>query len=287
MNALLSALTWTAIAVLLLVWLPLMAVVRVFDVDKAHYATGRLFRLVGYAMTKVNPAWHVTRSGTMPADPRLPYVVVSNHQSNADIPLISTLPWDMKWVAKAELFRVPVVGWMMRLAGDIPVDRGDRRSRVLVLRRAQHYLARRCSVMFMPEGTRSKDGRVRPFQDGAFRLAIEAGVPVLPLAIDGTQHALPTHGWQFGAADCRVHVLDPIETTGLAPTDAPALRERVRQSIIAQIATWRGVDPATVDGAAVPLPESVAAEVMPDAAPGAVEEPSNSPARGPLERKDG
>ena len=214
----------------------------------------------------MNPAWRVERSGRIPADPRRPYVVVANHQSNADIPLISTLPWEMKWVAKAELFRLPVVGWMMRLAGDIPVDRGDRRSRVEVLHHARRSLDRRCSVMFMPEGTRAKDARVKAFQDGAFRLAIEAGVPVLPLAIDGTSDALPKAGWRFGPVRCRLHVLDPVETTGLDPSDAAALRERVRQAIVAQIAAWRDVPPSSVDGT-VPLPS-----------PEAVEEASNSPA---------
>ena len=248
MNALRSALTWAAIVGLILVWLPLMAVVRLLDRDPAHYATGRLFRTLGNLMTKVNPAWRITQTGTRLADPRNPYVVVCNHQSNADIPVISTLPWDMKWVAKSSLFRLPVVGWLLRLADDIPVDRGDARSRAAVVLRAAETLAARCSVMFMPEGTRSKDGRVRRFQDGAFRLAIEAGVPVLPLALDGTADALPKHGWRFGSADVRLHVFDPVPTTGLGVDDAPALRERVRQGIVAQIAAWRGVAPEAVDG---------------------------------------
>ena len=76
-------------------------------------------------------------TGDLPADPRHPYVVVSNHQSNADIPLISRLPWEMKWVAKKELFDVPVLGWEMLLAGDIPVDRRDAESRAPVLVRAR------------------------------------------------------------------------------------------------------------------------------------------------------
>jgi 1-acyl-sn-glycerol-3-phosphate acyltransferase len=249
LRAPLSALTWLVIAGLLLLWLPLMAVVRVFDRDPAHYATGRLFRQVGALLTRLNPAWKFETTGELPADPRRPFVVVCNHQGNADIPLVSTLPWDMKWVAKAAMFRVPVAGWMMRLAGDIPVDRGDSRSRSLVLLRARYYLERHCSVMFMPEGTRSRDGRVRMFQDGAFRLAIEAGVPILPLAIDGTRDALPRKGWIFGPVNCRLHVFPPVETTGLTPAQAPELRERVRESIVERIAGWRGVDPSDVDGA--------------------------------------
>lgn len=255
LRAPLSALTWLAIAILLLLWLPLMAVVGLFDRDPARYRTGRLFRQVGALLTRLNPAWRFETTGVTPADPRRPFVVVCNHQGNADIPFISTLPWDMKWVAKSALFRVPVVGWMMRLAGDIPVDRSDSRSRSVVLLRARHYLERHCSVMFMPEGTRSRDGRVGAFQDGAFRLAIEAGVPVLPLAIDGTRDALPRKGWMFGPVNCRLHVFPPVETTGLTPALAPELRERVRAAIVDQIASWRGVRPADVDAAALRVEE--------------------------------
>lgn len=251
LSALQSIWTWTAIAVLLLVWLPLLAVVRLFDRDPAHYRTGRWFRRVGMAMTKVNPAWHIEITGEHPDNPRHPYIVVSNHQSNADIPIISCLPWEMKWVAKASLFRFPVVGWMLRLAGDIPVNRRDKISRARVLVHAKQVLAKNCSVMFFPEGTRSRDTRVHRFSDGAFRLAIKAQLPILPLAIDGTQDALPKHSWQFGRAEAvKLKVLPPISTTGLTADDTPALRERVRQQIIGELASWRNVLPETVDALA-------------------------------------
>ncbi len=249
MNAITSALTWVAITLIVLACLPVMAVVRLFDRDPARYTTGRLFRWMGGLTTRVNPAWTITRTGSIPPDMRRPYVVVSNHQSNADIPVISRLPWEMKWVAKAALFKVPVGGWMMRMAADIPVDRRSATSRAAVVLHARDRLQKRCSVMFMPEGTRSKSRTVGRFQDGAFRLAIEEGVPVLPLALDGTADALPKHGWRFGAADIRLHVFDPIPTEGMSPDDAPALRERVRRQIIAQVAAWRGVPPEVVDGA--------------------------------------
>lgn len=247
MQAVRSALTWAAILVLILVWLPLLVVVRLFDRSPVHYATGRLFRRLGALMTKVNPAWSIMQTGTPPADPRHPYVVVSNHQSNADIPVISRLPWEMKWVAKQVMFDLPVVGWLLKLAGDIPVDRRDPQSRSEVLPRAKAILENRCSVMIFPEGTRSRDGRVRRFQDGSFRLAIEAGVPVLPLALDGTAAALPKDGWAFGEVSVRLHVFDPVPTKDLTPEDAPLLRERVRQTIIEKVAMWREQPAAAVD----------------------------------------
>ena len=253
MKALSSALTWAAIAAIVLVTLPVLVVVRLFDRDPARYRTGRTFRWFGGQVTRVNPAWTIQVTGDAPADPRRPFVVVSNHQSNADIPLVSRLPWEMKWVAKKELFEVPLLGWEMRLAGDIAVDRRDPESRARVLQRARAVLATRCSVMFFAEGTRSRDGRVKAFQDGAFRLAIETQTPVLPLAVDGTMDALPKHGWVFGRATCRVHVFPPVETAGLTMADVPALRERVRQTIVDEVAAWRGTTPESVDALAVPV----------------------------------
>ncbi len=275
MKAIQSALIWAAEVGLILLWLPLLAVVRLFDRDPAHYTTGRLFRLLGNAMTRVNPLWRVHIEGAFPDDPRLPYVVVSNHQSNADIPVVCRLPWEMKWVAKAELFKLPVAGWMMRLAGDIPVNRNDRASRTRVLTTAKQVLKHRCSVMFFPEGTRSRDGRVRRFQTGAFRLAIEAGVPILPLAIDGTRDALPKNGWKFGnAIDAYLKVLPPIPTDGLNPSDADELAAQVRDRIISQIADWRGTSTADVDAL------SASADEPSSTLSSGVEETAKTPQRG-------
>ena len=190
---------WASVSLLILLWLPLLAVIRVFDRDPALYSTGLWFRRLGRMMTKVNPSWHLRVEGEMPSDPRNPYVVVSNHQSMADIPLLSNLPWEMKWIGKIELFRLPYLGWMMRLARDIPVDRGDRRSGAAMLLKAIHMLKLRCSVMFFPEGTRSPDGRVWRFNEGAFHIAVKAQVPVLPIAVEGSYRCLPKKSWRFGS----------------------------------------------------------------------------------------
>jgi 1-acyl-sn-glycerol-3-phosphate acyltransferase len=167
----------------------------------------------------------------MVRDPRRPYVVVSNHESFADILLISHLPWEMKWLSKAELFRVPFVGWEMRLVKDIPVWRGDRRSAIEALRQCRDRLEKKVSVMIFPEGTRSESGQMGAFKDGAFRLAVEGGYPILPLVLAGTRPALQKHSWRMGRAVAEVRVLAPIETTGLTSKEVPALRDRVREVI--------------------------------------------------------
>ena len=236
---------WTALSALIIGWLPFLALVRLFDRDPARYRTGYYFRRLGCAITRVNPAWRVDITGYELTDPRRPYVVVSNHQSLADIPVLSCLRWEMKWIAKTELFKIPFVGWMMRLAGDIELERANPRSGAAALFKARDYLQKHCSVLVFPEGTRSRDGRVGAFSDGAFRLAIKEGLPVLPIAVEGTQGALPKHSWRFGdTSTIHVRVFPPIETADLARTEAGALADEVRQIIIQQIAEWRG-DPAS------------------------------------------
>ena len=251
MSVLLSIYSWLVNGLLILVWLPLLAVVRLFDRDPAHYVTGRWFRRLGAIMTRANPFWKIEVSGEMPENPRNPYVIVCNHQSMADIPIISLLPWEMKWVGKAELFRLPIIGWQMRLAGDIPLDRKNRRSRVSVLIRAREYLHNRCPVIFFPEGTRSRDGRVGAFNEGALGLALKEGIPVLVLALDGTRDALPKSSWVFSQSGLiRLKVVGEIWPSAVKEADARSLTERARGMIIDQLASWRGCPAEEIDALA-------------------------------------
>jgi 1-acyl-sn-glycerol-3-phosphate acyltransferase len=244
-----SLITWFTTSILILFWLLLLTVSRLFDRDPVHYQTGFLFRKLGKALTRVNPSWKIHISGEIISNPRRPYVVVCNHQSMADIPLISNLPWEMKWLAKIELFKLPILGWMLRLAGDISVDRKNPRSGAQALIKAQRILEQKCSVMIFPEGTRTLDGRVRQFSEGAFHLAIKAKVSILPLVIEGSHDCIPKNSWKFGKpSEIFLKVLPPIETTRLTIQDVPALRDTVRSVIMKQIAEWRSVPVETVDG---------------------------------------
>src|SRR6478735_5526355 len=227
--------TWAVLGFLLFVGVPLLALLvgLTWPFDRERYWTGRLFRQVGVLTAKANPLWHFRWAGTPPADPRRPFVVVSNHESFSDILLISHLPWEMKWLSKAEIMRIPFIGWCMKLAGDIPVWRGKVDSARNAMATALDVLKTRVSVMIFPEGTRSPTEEMLPFKDGAFRLAIEAGVAVLPLVVTGTRDALAKHDWRMNPARATVTVLEPIETTGLTLDDVAALKERVR-NVIAQ-----------------------------------------------------
>jgi 1-acyl-sn-glycerol-3-phosphate acyltransferase len=231
-RSIVSVWTWMVLVTCVVLWLPLMSLVRLATLsDRGRYWVGYLFRRIGPIVAALNPLWKFRYTGTVPADPRRPYVVVSNHESFADILLISHLPWDMKWLSKIELFRVPLLGWLMRLAGDVPVKRGFGPSAVEAMARCREILSQRVSVMIFPEGTRSPTRELLPFKDGAFRLAIDAGVPILPLALHGTGTALPKHDWRFGRSTAVVQVLEPVETEGLTPADVPVLKEKVRSTI--------------------------------------------------------
>ncbi|HZX54884.1 MAG TPA: lysophospholipid acyltransferase family protein [Ilumatobacteraceae bacterium] len=237
----LSMWAWLTLGIIVIVWVPMVAVVRLVTApfDKGRYAAGYLFRKLSVVHQWLNPLWRFKTSGVRISDPRRPYIVVANHQSFVDMLLISQLPWEMKWLSKEDFFKYPLVGWLMRMAGDIKLIRGKRESVVAAMDSCKDRLSKRVSVMIFPEGTRSTDGEVRKFKDGAFRLAIETGTPIIPLVLDGTYPALQKGDWRFGIADAEVRVLQPVETAGLTIDDVSSLRDRVRTMITDELASMR------------------------------------------------
>jgi len=240
-RSLLSIWSWFALGVIVIVWTPLVAVVRIVTApfDKGRYATGYVFRRLCVVHQVLTPMWRFHTSGKLPENKRNPYVMVSNHESFVDMLLISHLKIEMKWLSKKSIFNIPLVGWMMKMSGDISLVRGDRSSGSAALEVCKSWLDRKMSVMIFPEGTRSADGEMRAFKDGAFRLAIETGTPILPLVVHGTRSALRKHDWRLGDSDAEVRVLDPIDTTGMTEADIPVLRDRVRELIANEVASMR------------------------------------------------
>jgi len=237
----LSVWAWFALGVTVLVMTPMIAVVRLVRApfDPGHYHAGLLFRKIAVVHQKLNPLWKFRVTGDVPADPRRPYVVVANHESFVDILLISHLPFEMKWMSKSEFFKIPLLGWDMRMAGDIRLVRGEKGAGLKALTETRDRLDKKVSVMIFPEGTRSKSGELQDFKDGAFRIAIQTGLPILPLAVLGTRDALIKHDWRFGVTEAEVRVLEPILTEGLAKADTDDLRERTRDVIAAALDDMR------------------------------------------------
>ncbi len=232
MQRLLNAWAWTVTVVVVIIGTPIVALVFALTApfDPGRYAAGRAFRLVGVTAMRLNGLWRFRVRGSL-ADPRRPYVVVANHESYADIFLISCFPWEMKWLSKDTMFKIPCMGWMMQMAGDIKLIRGKRESAIDAIKQCRDRLSKKVSIMIFPEGTRSREWEMLPFKDGAFRLAIEAGAPILPIAVAGTRSAMAKGTFQFQPARAIAQALEPIETKDLTLADLQTLKQRVRERI--------------------------------------------------------
>lgn len=225
-----SFLVWIVWQLLVILWTPVVALALVFTGwwDRPRWITGRVFRFGARILVALNPFWKVRVEGQVPSRDAHPFVAIANHESLADVVLIGCLPWDMKWLSKASNFRVPFLGQMMRMAGDIEVRRSDAESRATSMLDMKKWLERGASVMIFPEGTRSPTSEMLPFRNGAFRLAIETGRPIQPLAVSGTRFAISKGSMRFGRANVVVRVLAPVPTVGLGQADVVSLRNRVR-----------------------------------------------------------
>jgi len=180
--------------------------------------------------TWVNPLWPVRITGREKIDPHTTYVMVSNHLSLLDILVLFRLFRHFKWVSKIENFKIPFIGWNMRLNRYIELKRGDRDSIREMMVAAEATLRAGSSIMMFPEGTRSKTGVLQPFKTGAFELAIRTGLPLLPIVLAGTSDALPKRGFVLqGRHPISIAVLDPIPPERFRGLDAKALAESTRQ----------------------------------------------------------
>lgn len=152
-------------------------------IDRRSYAWfARFWGKLGINMAGIT----VTLSGTEQI-PDGPIIVMSNHASNFDIlALQGYFPRPLSWIAKKELFRIPVFGWSMKRGGYIPLDRGDGRKALKSMEDAAQQIKSGTSVIIFPEGTRTRDGQLLPFKRGGFLLAAKAGVPVVPVTINGS-----------------------------------------------------------------------------------------------------
>ena len=169
------------------------------------------------------------------------YVYVSNHISYLDPPSIAQkLPHNISFVAKKELTRIPLFGASIRLARMIIIDRSNPAKAYASLKRAGEVIRNGLSVLVFAEGTRSRTGDLQPFKKGAFFLAIEAGVPIAPIVVEGSQYTHRPGDWKIASHRVEIHFLDPIDTTGYTQDQVEELMERVQGVIATEQARIRG-----------------------------------------------
>lgn len=189
----------------LIVWL----LVLPFDRDKKiiHWFLMYESLILSYLI----PIWSIRIEGRENAIKGKTYIIISNHQSLLDILLLNCLRYRYKWISKIELTKVPVIGWYLKMADYIVINRGNEESKIEMLEKSYTFLKKGISIMIFPEGTRSLDNEIGFFKRGAFQLALQANLPLLPVLIDGTGGILPKHGLIFGSGhEIRIKVLDPV-----------------------------------------------------------------------------
>jgi 1-acyl-sn-glycerol-3-phosphate acyltransferase len=162
-------------------------------------------------MMMASPAWTMEFEGTEKYDPSEPTIFVSNHQSFLDMPFIYQLPWKMKWVSKKSLTYIPVMGWLVWLTGHLTIDRSSK-SALKKLDNLVQPLKDLVPVMIFPEGTRTMDGNLKPFKNGAFILCKEYGFKLQPMVIDGGYDAMPSGSGDLNPnITFKLKVLDAID----------------------------------------------------------------------------
>ncbi len=159
-----------------------------------------------------------------------PCVFIANHQSMIDVwAMFAVIPPSTRFVAKRELFRIPVFGWALSCSGFVPIDRDNRAEAIRSLRAAAEQIRAGRSVVLYPEGTRSRDGRLRPFKKGAFHLALQARVPIVPVVITGSHAVLPPRSLRVRPGPVTVHLEPAIDAARHAPDDVQGLLSEVQE----------------------------------------------------------
>jgi 1-acyl-sn-glycerol-3-phosphate acyltransferase len=223
-DTLVSLLLWPLTALQILLWLALF-----FLLDKTFLPGPRMNRLVRFANRRITDLAliRVRRHGLERLDLRQSYVYCMNHVSMLDTPvLVQSIPHHARALQDHRHFRIPVYGAFCRMLGQLPINPRDKQANEASLQRALQLLHSGKSVAVFPEGHRTRDGRLAEFYPGAFRLAIEAQVPVLPVVTRGLRNLCPHKEWRFRPGRVDVLFGEPIPTAGLGPDDLQALSDR-------------------------------------------------------------
>ncbi|MFH1102617.1 MAG: lysophospholipid acyltransferase family protein [Pseudomonadota bacterium] len=212
---------WTAFMAIMIVGLSLFQ-----NNDRTVHTIAQIWGRAILMISRIR----VIVKGMSNIDPEKSYIFMSNHQSNFDIPvLLAYLDVQFRWLAKAELFKIPIFGPAMRKAGYISIDRSNRRSAFLSLERAAESIRNGVSVLIFPEGTRSLDGNIRSFKKGGFILAVDSGVPIVPVILHGTWSIMSRNGLMIRPGNVILEIGKPVETIHFNRKTKDGLMDKVNQ----------------------------------------------------------
>ncbi len=238
-----SLIVWIVSIITIIIILPLYLLLWLLTVlfDRrlfiAHYALS----LWASIYTILNPFWHVTIENREKLNKSKTYVLISNHQSMLDILLLFRLYTHFKWVSKIEIFRIPVVGWIMTLNNYIKIRRGDKKSILGMMETCKKVLESGISILMFPEGTRSVDGSLGDFKDGAFNLALETRTGILPIVIDGASEAIPNKGYLLSKKQrIKIRILDEIKSSEYINTTVGEIKNRAYRIMHTELDDLRG-----------------------------------------------
>lgn len=229
-----SLFVWLFSIIFVTILFPVTALIFIisypFDNERAIVHWWLTFQ--GVVLCRCNLLWKIKVEGREKALNGETYVIISNHQSILDILLITSLRFRIRWISKIENFSVPILNWSMRMAKYIPVDRGNKESKEVMMEESIRTLKKGISIMMFPEGTRSKDGRIMDFKKGAFQMALNTGRPILPILIDGTGKVLPKKGIIFsGGYLLKIRLMDPVYPQSFSSSDPEELASFFRHKM--------------------------------------------------------
>ena len=211
-----------------------------YPFDKSRRWVHECSRYICKWLFGIPPRMKRTIDGVENIDPNKAYVMVMNHNSGIDIFAAYKIPLNFRWVSKREVFRVPFMGPLLTIHGDIPIERGNpAEAMAKVLSLGKLWLGRGASVAIFPEGTRSKTGEINRFKMGAFNLAKEANVEILPIVMTGTNKMF-RKGWLVNWTNhVAIRVMKPIPVEEIAATDVKEMAQKVREQMVDELAKLR------------------------------------------------
>jgi 1-acyl-sn-glycerol-3-phosphate acyltransferase len=222
---------WVTIFTLtVLIWAPMILISLIPRSEMCIY---RMMKFWCWAAAKA-AGLTFSIQGAEKAEPGVAYILTPNHQGNADIlALVNMLPTPFRWVLKKELLRIPLFGWALARTGAISLDRSNRGESLKRLQQSSDKLKGGWSILIYPEGTRTSDGLLQPFKKGAFVLAVDSGIPILPITMNGAFKVLPKNKtFAFLPGHISLTIGDPIATEGLTHDDIPKLMEKTHAAVL-------------------------------------------------------